>query len=112
MERIETQFTTEGSASFTRAVTCMLKRLRKHHSEASVHIWSFFISRNAVRGQSGDRGMLGRGTGGTETTGAWIYFGGYLLETSSSTQQIVALSTTESEYISTKDVCSCSGDPQ
>ena len=34
------------------------------------------------------------------TTGAWIYF----VETYSSTQQIVALSTTESEYISTKDV--------
>ena len=41
---------------------------------------------------------------GLSTTGAWIYFGGYLLETYSSTQQIVALSTTESEYISTKDV--------
>ena len=38
------------------------------------------------------------------TTGAWIYFGGYLLETYSSTQLIVALSTAESEYISTKDV--------
>ena len=41
---------------------------------------------------------------GLWTTGAWIYFGGYLLETYSSTQQIVALSTTESEYISVKDV--------
>ena len=38
------------------------------------------------------------------TTGAWIWFGGYLLETYSSIQQIVALSTTENEYISTKDV--------
>ena len=38
------------------------------------------------------------------TTGAWICFGGYLLETYSSTQQIVALSTTQNEYISTKDV--------
>ena len=37
-------------------------------------------------------------------TGAWIYFGGYLLETYSSTQQIVALSITESEYTSMKDV--------
>ena len=37
---------------------------------------------------------------GLSTTGAWIYFGGYLLETCSSTQQIVALSTTGSEYIS------------
>ena len=41
---------------------------------------------------------------GLSTTGAWICFGGYLLETYSSTQQTVALSTTESEYISTKDV--------
>ena len=41
---------------------------------------------------------------GLSTTGAWIYFGGYLLETYSSTQQIVTLSTTESEYISTTDV--------
>ena len=33
-----------------------------------------------------------------------MYFGGHLLETYSSTQQIVALSTSESEYISiTKD---------
>ena len=38
------------------------------------------------------------------TTGSWIYFGCCLLETYSSTQQIVALSTTESEYISIKDV--------
>ena len=45
---------------------------------------------------------------GLLTTGAWIYFGGYLLETYSSTQQNVALSTTESEYISIKNV----GDPQ
>ena len=40
---------------------------------------------------------------GLLTAGAWIYFGGYLLEKYSSTQQIVALSTTESEYISVKD---------
>ena len=42
--------------------------------------------------------------GEPSTSGAWIYFGGYLLETYSSTQQIVALSTSEREYISTKDV--------
>ena len=41
---------------------------------------------------------------GLLTTGARIYFGGYLLETYSSTQQIVALSITESECISIKDV--------
>ena len=44
----------------TRAVKCMLKRLRKHYSEASVHSWETPFSRNAVRGQSGERGMLGR----------------------------------------------------
>ena len=38
------------------------------------------------------------------TTGDWIYFGDYLLETYSSTQQNVELSFTESEYISIKDV--------
>ena len=38
------------------------------------------------------------------TSGAWICSGGYLLDTYFWTQQIVALSTTESEYISTKDV--------
>ena len=38
------------------------------------------------------------------TMGAWICFGGYLLETYSSTQQIVAPSTTESECISIKDL--------
>ena len=46
---------------------------------------------------------------GLSTTGAWIYFGGYLLETYPTTQQIVALSTTESEYISTKDVAHALG---
>ena len=44
-DRPETQYTTEESAKFmsdpTRAVKCMLKRLRKHYSEASVHSWSF-----------------------------------------------------------------------
>ena len=44
-DRPETQYTVEESARFmsdpTRAVKCMLKRLRKHYSEASVHSWSF-----------------------------------------------------------------------
>ena len=34
------------------------------------------------------------------TSCGWIYFGDHLLETYRSTQQIVALSTAESEYIS------------
>ena len=42
--------------------------------------------------------------GPRSTSCGWIYFGAPLLETFSSTQQIVALSTAESEYISiTKD---------
>ena len=58
-----------------------------------------------MRGQSGDTEAFWEGElEGLSTTGAWIYFGGHLLETYSSTQQIVALSTTESEYISIKDV--------
>ena len=64
----------------------------------------FSISRHAVRGQIGDRGNWEGELEGLSTTGAWICFGGYLLETYSSTQQIVALSTTESQYILTKDV--------
>ena len=44
-DRPGTQYSTEESARFmsdsTRAVKCMLKRLCKHYSEASVHSWSF-----------------------------------------------------------------------
>ena len=44
-DRPETQKTPGESARFmsdrTRAVKCMLKRLREHYSEASVHSWSF-----------------------------------------------------------------------
>ena len=44
-DRPETQYTTEESARFmsdpTRAVKCMLKRLRKCDSEAPVDSWSF-----------------------------------------------------------------------
>ena len=43
--RPEIQNTTDESARFmsdpTRALKCMLKRLCEHHSEASVHSWSF-----------------------------------------------------------------------
>ena len=101
-DRPETQYTTEESARFmsdpTRAVKCMLKRLCKHHSEASVHSWSFPYQGTAVRGQSGDRGILGRENWrDCRRRALGFSFRGYLLETYSSTQQIVALSTTESE---------------
>ena len=88
----------------TRAVKCMLKRLCKHYSEASMHSWSFPYQEmqcevRVVKGAYWEGELEG-----LLTKNAWIYFGGYLLETYSSTQQIVALSTAESEYISTKDV--------
>ena len=104
-DRPETQYTTEESATFmsdpTRAVKCMIKRLREHYCEASVHRWSFEMQCEVrvVKGAHWEGELEG-----LSTTGAWIYFGGYLLETYSSSQQIVALSTEESEYISTKDV--------
>ena len=98
-DRPETQYATEESARFmsgpTRAAKCMLKRLCKHHSEASVHSWSFpyqemqcevkVVTEAFWEGELDD-GRLD-----------------YLLDTYSS-QQIVALSTAESEYISRKDV--------
>ena len=105
--RPETQYATEESARFmsdpTRAVKCRLKRLCKHYSEASVLSWSFPYQEmqcevRVVKGAYWDTELEG-----LLTTGAWICFGRHLLETYSSTQQIVALSTTENEYISTKE---------
>ena len=95
-KRPETQYTTEASARFmsdpTRAVKCMLKRLRTHYSGASVHSWSFPYQEmqcevRVVKGAHWEGELEG-----LLTTGAWIYVGGYLLE---STQQIVALTTAE-----------------
>ena len=70
----------------------MLKRLCKYYSEAPVLSWSF----RAVT----DANWAGELEGLRSTSCGWIYFGDHLLETYSSTQQIVALSTAESEYIS------------
>ena len=47
-----------------------------------------------------DANWAGELEGLRSTSCGWIYFGDHLLETFSSTQQIVALSTAESEYIS------------
>ena len=106
--RPEIQYTTEESARFmsdpTRAVKCMLKRLCKYYSEAPVHSWSFPYQEMQREVTVVKGAYWGGELEGLSTTGAWICFGGYLLETYSSTQQIVALSTAESEYISTKDV--------
>ena len=84
-DRPETQYTTVESARFmsdpTRAAKCMLKRLRKHHSEASVHSWSFPYQEmqcevRVVKGANWEGELEG-----LSTTGAWICFCGYLLET-------------------------------
>ena len=89
-DRPETQCTTEESARFlsdlTRAVKCMLICLCKHYSEAPVHSWSFPYQENAVRGQSGERRMLGRGTGGTVDDGRldlfwWLFAGDVFFDT-------------------------------
>ena len=45
-----------------------------------------------------DANWAGELEGLRSTSCGWIYFGDHLLETYSSTQQIVAMSTTESEY--------------
>ena len=47
-----------------------------------------------------DANWAGKLEGLRSTSCGWVYFGDDLLETYSSTQQIVALSTAESEYIS------------
>ena len=107
-DRPETQYTTEESARFmsdpTRAVKCMLKRLCKHFSEESVHSWSFPYQEMQCEVKVVTEAYWEGELEGLLTPGAWIYIGDYLLETYSSTQQIVALSTTESEYISIEDV--------
>ena len=72
----------------TRAAKCMLKCLCKYCSEAPSEI-------RAVT----DANWAGELEGLRSTSCGWMYFGDYLVETHSSTQQIVALSTAESEYI-------------
>ena len=108
-DRPGTQYTTEESTRCmsdpTRAVKCMLKkRLSEHHSEAPVLSWSFPYQEMQCEVRMVTEACWEGELEGLSSTGAWICFGGYLLETCSSTQQIVALSTSESEYISTKDV--------
>ena len=80
------------------------RSIHNNDSEASVHSWSFPYQEMQCEVRVETEAYWEGDLEGLSTTGAWIYFGGSLLETSSSTQQIVALSTSESEYISTKDV--------
>ena len=108
-DRPETQHATKEAARFmsgsTRAAKCMLKRLCKYYSEAPVLSWSFPYQEMPceIRAVTGAI-WAGKLEGLRSTSCGWTYFADYLLETCPSTQQIVALSTMESEYISTKDV--------
>ena len=83
--RPETQHATEESARFmsdpTRAVKCMLKRLCKLHSEASVHSCSFPYQEMQCEVRVVTEAYWEGELEVLLTTGAWIYFGGYLLET-------------------------------
>ena len=85
----------------TRAAKCMLKRLCKYYSEAPVLTWSFPFQEmpSEIRAVT-DANWAGELEGLRSTSCGWIHFGDRLLQTYSSTQQIVALSTAESEYIS------------
>ena len=75
-----------------------------HCSEASVHSWSFPYLEMQCEVRVETEAYWEGELEGLLTTGAWIYFGGYLLETYLLTQQIVALSSAESECTSIKDV--------
>ena len=104
-DRPETQYATKEAARFmsgpTFAAKCMLKRLCKYDSKAPVLSWSFPNQEmpSEIRAVT-DANWAGELEGLRSTSCGWIYFGDHLLETYSSTQQIVALSTAESEYIS------------
>ena len=73
----------------------------KYHSEVPVLSWSFPCQEvpSEIRAVT-DANWAGELEGLRSTSCGWCYFGDHLLETYSSTQQIVALSTAESEYIS------------
>ena len=83
----------------TRAAKCMLKRLCKYYSEAPELSWSFPYQEmpSEIRAVT-DANWARELEGLRSTSCGWIYFGDHLLETYSSTQQVVALSSAESEY--------------
>ena len=104
-DRPETQYATKEAAGFmsgpTRAAKCVLKRLCKYCSEASVLSWSFPYQEMPSEIRALTDAILAKELKGLHSTSCgWIYFGDHLLETYSSTHQIVALSTAESEYVS------------
>ena len=79
----------------------MLKRLCKYNSEVPVLSWTFaYLSMPTEVRAVTDANWAGELETLRSTSSGWIYFGSHLLETYSSAQQIVALSTAESEYIS------------
>ena len=93
-DRPETQYATKEAVSDpTRVAKCMLIRLRKYHSEAPVLSWSFPYQEmpSEIRAVT-DANWAGELEGLRSTSCGWIYFGDHLVETYSSTQQIVALS--------------------
>ena len=104
-DRPETQYATKEAARFmsgtARAAKCMLKRLCKYYSEALVLNWNFPYQEmpSQIRAVT-DANCAGDLEGLRSTSCGWIFFGDHQLETYSSTQQIVALSTAESQYIS------------
>ena len=75
--------------------------LCKYYSEAPVLSWSFPYQElpSEIRAVT-DANWAGELEGLRSTSCGWIYFGDHLLETYTSTQQIVALSSPDSEYIS------------
>ena len=84
----------------TRAAKCMLKRLCKYYSEAPVLSWSVPYQEMPSEIMAVTGANWAGELEGLRSSCGWIYFGDHLLETYPSTQQIVALSTAESEYIS------------
>ena len=98
-DRPETQYATREAARFMSGPT--LKRLCKYYSEAPVLRWSLpYHEMPSEITAVTDANWAGELEGLRPTSCGWICFGDHLLETYSSTQQIVALSTAESEYIS------------
>ena len=95
-DRPETQYATKEAARFmsapARASKCALKRLCKCYREAPFLSWSFPCQEmpSEIRAVT-DANWAGELEGLRSTSCGWIYFGDHLLETYSSTQQIVAL---------------------
>ena len=85
----------------TRAAKCMPKRVCRYYSETPALSWSLpCLEMPSEIGAVTDANWAGELEGLRSISCGWIYFGDHLLETYSSTQQIVTLSIAESECIS------------